>query len=64
MKKILIVGGGGFLGSNLSRSLRQNGFDITLILKKKEKKHNFVKGKIKRIYCDILDVMNQSESVY
>jgi nucleoside-diphosphate-sugar epimerase len=63
MKKILIVGGGGFLGSNLSRSLRQNGFDITLILKKKEKKHNFVKGKIKRIYCDILDIKKLKNSI-
>lgn len=63
MKKILIVGGGGFIGSNLSRSLRQNGFDVTLILNKRKKNNNFIKRKTKSLYCDILNIKKLNSTI-
>ena len=51
-KKVLIIGGAGFLGSNLAKELTLSKFKVFLLCKKKNKKIlNF--KKVKYFYCDI-----------
>lgn len=51
-KKILVTGGGGFLGSNLVKSLDLKKYNITVLLKSKKTKITKLK-KIKYIFCNI-----------
>lgn len=52
IKKILIIGGNGFLGYNLAKSLVKSDFKITLLCRKKNK--NLKKlSKVNYIFCDI-----------
>ena len=52
IKKILIIGGNGFLGYNLAKFLTKSDFKITLLCRRKNK--NFKKlSKVNYIFCDI-----------
>ncbi len=51
-KNILIVGGAGFLGSNLAKKLILSNFNVFLLCKKKNKKISNLK-KVKYFYCDL-----------
>ena len=52
IKKILIIGGYGFLGYNLANSLPKSNYEITLLCRKEKKKLKKLK-KINYIYADI-----------
>lgn len=49
-KKILIVGGTGFIGTHLLTKLKKEKFDITILFSKNKKKIN---KSVKKIICDI-----------
>lgn len=55
MKKALITGCGGFLGSHLADFLVQKGLDVYGTVNEKTKNLDHLKGKIKIIKCDIGD---------
>ena len=71
MKKILITGGTGFIGSAISKSLSLNGYEVTVLdnnsrgkLKniKKYKKIKFISGDIRK-YKDVLKACNKIDTV-
>ena len=53
IKKILIIGGYGFLGFNLAKKLSNNKYKIFLLCKTRKKKK--VLKNVSYIYCDICD---------
>tara|TARA_E500000178_G_C16948945_1_gene720235 strand:+ start:485 stop:1378 length:894 start_codon:yes stop_codon:yes gene_type:complete len=52
IKRILIVGGNGFLGHNLAKKLSKLGYNLFLLCRKKNSKIKIIKD-AKYIYCDI-----------
>jgi UDP-glucose 4-epimerase len=58
MKKVLITGGLGFIGSNLAEYCVKLGYDVTLISRSDSKINNIkeIKDKIKLIICDVKDI--------
>ena len=52
MKKLLLVGGTGFLGFHIAREAKKRGYKITSLSLKKPKKKRFIKG-VKYIRADI-----------
>jgi len=62
IKKILITGGAGFIGSNVARKLLQNGYAVTIldnflpqIHGDKNELSEDLKGRVKLIYGDVAD---------
>ena len=51
-KKILIIGGTGFLGYHLAKESLKKNFLVTSISTKRAKKNRFLK-KVKYVFCDI-----------
>lgn len=51
-KKILIIGGNGFLGYNLSKKLKKLDYEILLLCRKKNHKLKNIQG-VKYIFCDL-----------
>ena len=61
-KKILIVGGTGFIGYHLAKKALGKGWNVTSISSKSPKKIRYI-PKVKYIFCDISskkDLKNQS----
>ena len=54
-KKILVIGGSGFLGSNLADALSKKGNQVSILDKKKSK---WIKSNQKFYNCDIADLIN------
>jgi nucleoside-diphosphate-sugar epimerase len=54
-KKILIIGGNGFLGYNLSKKLKKLDYEILLLCRKKNHKLKNIQG-VKYIFCDLIDL--------
>ena len=52
IKKILIIGGNGFLGFNIAKKLKSKNYSIVILCKKKPEREKFIK-KIKYLYCNI-----------
>ena len=52
IKKILIIGGNGFLGFNTAKNLAKKGYKLVLICKKKINKRILLRN-LKYKYCDI-----------
>lgn len=62
IKKILIIGGNGFLGYNLAKFLTKSDFKITLLCRRKNK--NFKKlSKVNYIFCDITNLTKLKKKV-
>ncbi|NRF39157.1 NAD-dependent epimerase/dehydratase family protein [Pedobacter foliorum] len=62
IKKILITGGAGFIGSNVARNLLQNGYEVSIldnflpqIHGDKNELSEDLKGRVKLIYGDVAD---------
>ena len=51
-KNIIIFGGSGFIGYNLTKSLKKLDYNITSVSRKKPKNKKLIKG-VKYIACDI-----------
>ena len=58
-KKVLIIGGTGFLGYNLAKKLLLHKFNITLLCKKKKRKILKLK-KTKYLYCNLENFQNEN----
>ncbi|HVT85793.1 MAG TPA: SDR family NAD(P)-dependent oxidoreductase [Chitinophagaceae bacterium] len=74
MKKVLITGGAGFIGSNLALSLLQKGYDVTVLDNLSEQVHgknpyvssplfNSIKGKVKFIQADVTDGSSWKQAI-
>ena len=61
-KKVLIIGGYGFIGRNLCKILSKNNFEVSAIVKKLKIKNNNYKN-IKFLKCDILNFKNLSKII-
>ena len=58
MKKVLITGGAGFIGSHLTKRLVKDGYDVTVIDNLERGKVEFLEeviSKIKLVYYDLTD---------
>ena len=55
-KKILIVGGSGFLGFNLAKKLDSSKFKIFLLCKNKKSRPSKLKKAKKYLYCDLQNI--------
>tara|TARA_B100000212_G_C27149862_1_gene436984 strand:+ start:269 stop:625 length:357 start_codon:yes stop_codon:yes gene_type:complete len=51
MNKTLVIGGTGFIGSNLSNHLIKEGIEVTIIRKSKSFKNNYKISNSCKIYC-------------
>ena len=74
MKKILISGGAGFIGSNLALFLQKKGYDITVLDNLSEQVHGenpymesplflSIKDKVKFIRGDVTDIASWNEAI-
>tara|TARA_X000000950_G_C13811974_1_gene618057 strand:+ start:431 stop:1348 length:918 start_codon:yes stop_codon:yes gene_type:complete len=61
IKKILIIGGNGFLGFNTAKALSKLNFKLVLLCKKRKKSLE-IKG-IKYIYCDITNYQKLKKKI-
>ena len=64
-KNVLIVGGGGFIGSNLARKLLELGANVFIITRKEKSRENFfgIESKITFLEGDLTDEEFVSESL-
>ena len=62
MKKILIIGGTGFLGYHLAKNALKKNWKVFSLSINKPKKKNFLK-KVKYIYCDITNKNNLKKKI-
>ena len=61
-KKVLIIGGYGFMGRNLCEILSKNNFEVSAIVKKVKNKNNQLKN-IKFLKCDISNFKNLAKII-
>ncbi|WP_321418538.1 NAD-dependent epimerase/dehydratase family protein [uncultured Methanomethylovorans sp.] len=61
MKKVLITGGLGFIGSYLARECVNRGFDVTIVSKSEDKIENIsdIKDLVKLIILDVADITDE-----
>ena len=61
MKNILLTGGAGYIGSHVTNSLIDQGYDVTIIDNLITGNKTLINPKAKFINCDIADIKNISE---
>ena len=59
-KRLLIIGGTGFIGKNLSKNAIIKGLNVTSLSLNEKENFNKVTG-VKYLYCDVLDLINLKE---
>ena len=62
MKKILIIGGTGFIGYHLAKASKKRKFKVTSISTKKPKKNRYVKGVIYKL-CNITNKISLEKKI-